>query len=133
MVEEGVRIYGPYLRKDGRKHVILIDAVGNRRTVSYPRWLMEQKLGHEVPVELDVHHENEDFTDDSDDNLKLKLHTEHCSDHSRYPTVLITIICARCSSRALKRSRNIRSNQYSKKRKGPFCSRHCAGKASNGM
>ena len=37
-----MKIYGPYTRKeDNRQHVIIIDGE-KRRTVSYPKFLMEQ-------------------------------------------------------------------------------------------
>lgn len=125
MAKEDVRVYGPYTRKDGRKHVILIYPDSSRRTVSYPRWLVEQKLEHPVPDKYDVHHENEDHTDDSDSNLKLKLHTEHCADHSRYPTTKVSIICAYCKAHALKEGRAVRRKKASGRF---FCSRVCVGK-----
>lgn len=31
------KVYGPYLRKDGRKHVIIVYGDGHKRTVSYGR------------------------------------------------------------------------------------------------
>jgi hypothetical protein len=43
-----MKIYGPYTRKDGRKHVIVHYDGGRIRTVSYPKWLMEQHLGREL-------------------------------------------------------------------------------------
>jgi len=39
-----MKVYGPYTRKDGRQHVILYEN-GTRKTVSYPKYLLETKLG----------------------------------------------------------------------------------------
>jgi hypothetical protein len=77
-----VKVYGPYSRPDGRKHVVLYEN-GQRTTVSYPKWLMEQKLGRKLEPNETVHHVNGDFTDDRLDNLQvidkhdhLRLHPE---------------------------------------------------------
>src|SRR5580704_15869782 len=43
-----VLVHGPYLRKDGRKHVVLYwreNDARRRQTISYPKWLMEQHVG----------------------------------------------------------------------------------------
>jgi len=64
------KVYGPYTREDGRKHVIHYDGK-TRRTQSYPRYLMEQHLGRELLPNETVDHINEDFTDDRIENLQL--------------------------------------------------------------
>ena len=67
-----IKVYGPYLREDGRKHVIWYDTkTKQRRTQSYPRYLMEQHLGRKLLPEETVDHINEDFTDDRIENLQL--------------------------------------------------------------
>ena len=38
------RIYGPYYRKDGRQHIVAYDGM-IKRTISYPRFLLETHLG----------------------------------------------------------------------------------------
>jgi len=65
-----MKIYGPYTRKDGRKHVIHYDGK-TRRTQSYPRYLMEQKLGRELEILEQVDHKNEDHTDDNVENFQI--------------------------------------------------------------
>ena len=37
-----MKVYGPYKRKDNRKHVVIVHDNGSRQTQSYPRYLMEQ-------------------------------------------------------------------------------------------
>ena len=129
MVEDP-RVYGPYSRKDGRKHVILIYATGRRRTVSYPRWILEQQTGSLIPKGIDVHHTNEDYTDNSLENLELKSHVVHTRDHSAYPSTKLSVICVLCKKASVKEARNVRWNQYSRGSAGPFCSSRCSGKWS---
>jgi hypothetical protein len=65
-----VTVYGPYTRKDGRKHVVLWDGV-KTKTVSYPKFLMERKLGRKLIPPETVDHINGDFSDDRPENLQV--------------------------------------------------------------
>lgn len=66
-----MKVYGPYERSDGRKHVILYDPdTKKRRTVSYPKFLLEQKLGRELAENETADHVDEDFTNDDPNNLQ---------------------------------------------------------------
>ena len=66
-----MKIYGPYLRKDGRKHVVIINDDGTSCTRSYPRLLLEQKLGRPLLDTETVDHIDGDFTNDSFENLRV--------------------------------------------------------------
>lgn len=123
------KVYGPYTRKDGRKHVILYYESGAKITKSYPKYLMEQHLGRELEDWETVDHINEDFTDDSIENLQILTRIENISKSAK-PAEMITFICPECGEEATKEARNVRHNQGSYNRRGPFCSRSCAGKAS---
>jgi hypothetical protein len=71
-VRPGSRVYGPYLRKDGRKHVVIRCPAGQSRTVSYPKWLMEQKLGRELDPDLEtVDHVDGNFLNNSTENFQI--------------------------------------------------------------
>lgn len=75
-----MKIHGPYLRKDGRKHVVIIYDDGRKQTRSYPRLLLEEKLGRPLLAEETVDHIDGDFTNDSPDNLRplsLSDNTKH--------------------------------------------------------
>ena len=109
-----MKIYGPYIRKDGRKHIIIIN--GNmRRTVSYPKFLMEQKLGWELAHNETIHHINGDFQDDSLENLKLIDRIEHSRHHR--PTQCREVSCPECNKMYLQK--------YPSQK---FCSYHCNSK-----
>lgn len=65
-------VYGPYKRSDGRQHVILYDPeTRKRKTVSYPKYLLEQKLGRELEHDETADHVDEDFTNDDLNNLQV--------------------------------------------------------------
>jgi hypothetical protein len=74
-----MKIYGPYLRKDGRKHVIIIHDNGISQTRSYPRLLLEQKLGRSLTDEETVDHIDGDFTNDAPENLRALSRVENAA------------------------------------------------------
>jgi len=127
----GVILYGPYLRSDGRKHVIIYwpDATKQhkdwqRKTISYPKWLMEQHLGRILQDNETVDHKNRDFRDDRLDNLQVLTKSEHfAADAVRLAPQ--TVSCVWCKvnftiqGRLADRCRNGKA--------GPFCSRRCSG------
>lgn len=61
-----MKIYGPYTRLDGRK-IIIIDG----RTVSYPKYLLEQHLGRKLTDNETCDHIDGDFTNNSISNLRV--------------------------------------------------------------
>lgn len=69
------RVYGPYLRKDGRQHVLLHTTINNRRTLSWPKAILEVKLGRRLVGSETTDHINDDFTDDSPENLQVLSRT----------------------------------------------------------
>ena len=71
-----MKIYGPYTRKDGRKHIVKYKN-GKRTTQSYPRYLMEQHLGRPLLDTEEVDHTDEDYTNDDINNLQLLTKIEN--------------------------------------------------------
>ena len=70
MVYDGIKFYGPYLRKDGRKHLVYkLD--GKHKSLSYPKYLMECHLGRYLEEWETVDHIDEDFTNDDINNLRV--------------------------------------------------------------
>lgn len=125
-----VRAHGPYTRKsDGRKYMNVFFEDGSHSTRSYPKWLMEQKLGRELhPREETIDHIDRDFTNDDFDNLRIVPMSKHTKeDHVRVK--MVRIVCVLCGKKALKNPRHLNHNANMKKA-GPFCSKKCAGKYS---
>lgn len=120
------KLYGPYYRKDGRQHVIIYYLDGTKKTVSYPKYLMEMKIGRELdPMYETVDHVDRDFTNNNYANLRVVSRQEHVSeDHVRIDKVIVKCIwCdAEVNRRAVDLDRNARLGKA-----GPFC-RKCAGK-----
>ena len=122
-----IKVYGPYKRKDGRKHVIHFGD-GTRRTQSYPRYLMEQHLGRKLEDWEHVDHINDDPTDDRIENLQILTVTENNRKSSK-GELYATFVCPVCGIEVKKKYNHIKHNRLSGK-EGPFCSRSCAGKHS---
>lgn len=130
------RLYGPYTRKDGRKHVIIVSSEGKKRTVSYPKFLLEQSIGRHLLDSENAHHKDENFQNDGVNNLEVKDKVVHARDHalkqgSMYPEQLV-LKCVGCGKKVVLNRyqlRNLKSNKK-KGRSGPFCSRSCSGKYS---
>lgn len=124
-----MKVYGPYTRKDGRKHVILIDSSGKRRTVSYPRYLMEQKLGRKLTNDETVDHKDGDITNDSPDNLRIKSRVENAKlGAKRLKTQSFN--CPTCGKDVVKSGKQLGwvIQRAREGKAGPFCNRSCAGK-----
>lgn len=117
------KVYGPYTRKDGRKHVVLYDGT-KRQTVSYPKWLMEQHIGRELTPDETVDHKDRNFTNNSLDNLQILTRAEHTSLDVRRVKV-VEVVCIGCSKKLVRRGGDVHGNAKAGKA-GPFC-RPCAG------
>ena len=126
-----MKIYGPYIRKDGRKHIVIVDKDGNKKTKSYPRYLMELKIGRNLTELETVDHINEDFTDDRIENLQILSRSDNITKSKLLkPAEIFKFICPVCNIESEKPMRDVRHNRNNGK-SGPYCSRVCAGKASH--
>lgn len=120
------KIHGPYLRKDGRRHVVIVYLDGHKRTVSYPKFLAEFVMGRPLDPNMEtVDHVDDDFTNNSWGNIRIVPRTKHTSDaHLIIEDVVIK--CIWCGALAKKNPRNLNHNAV-QGRAGPFCSRKCSG------
>ena len=123
-----MRIYGPYTRKDGRQHVILIED-GKRRTVSYPKYLLEQKLGRFLLPNETCDHIDGDFTNNCLDNLQVLSRADNSAKAMALkPAEKGYFVCPECYKSFYKPMRDVRCNQIKQKKAGPFCSKKCSGR-----
>jgi hypothetical protein len=123
------KVYGPYSRKDSRKIVIVIDKNGKRRTVSYPKWLMEIQVGHQLdPDQCTIDHWDSNFENNDLSNLRIMPRDEHSAADTRR-VKNIKFDCAWCNN-TFERSPRLIRDKAKKNKAGPFCSRSCAGKYS---
>lgn len=124
-----IKIYGPYIRADGRKHIIKYDGK-HRTTQSYPRYLMEQFLNRELLEDETVDHINGNFLDDRIENLQLLSRAANISKSSSPPEIGI-FTCPICNEDFELEMRFYRHNQLKQNKKGPYCSKSCSGKVNN--
>lgn len=124
---ENYKVYGPYLRYDGRKHVVLVDKFTKKKTtMSYPKYLYQ--ITHNVILKDDqtIDHVDRDFTNDSLDNLVVRSLVEHGKLDARR-VKLIKIECVWCGAIAHKKARYLTHSSRLGKA-GPFCGKVCSGK-----
>jgi HNH endonuclease len=123
------KIWGPYKKENGRQIVIVVDHNGKKRTVSYPKWIMECQLGRQLdPDKETVDHYDSNFDNNNLDNLRIVERSQHSGDDTRR-VKLVKFHCAWCD-KEFERSPRLIRDKAKKNKAGPFCSRGCAGKYS---
>jgi hypothetical protein len=125
--EDNFKVYGPYTNKRGRKIVIVIERNGERRTVSYPKWLMEIQLGRKLDPDLEtIDHIDGDINNNNLSNFRILPRREH-SAADTWRAKHVTLTCAWCGKKFKRHPKIVRAKAKEGKA-GPFCSRACAGK-----
>lgn len=123
------KVHGPYKRRDGRQIVIVIERNGKRRTVSYPKWLMEIQLGRKLDPDLEtVDHIDSNIDNNNLSNLRIMPRDQHSAEDTRR-VKSVKFECAWCD-KEFERSPRLIRDKAKKNKAGPFCSRSCAGKYS---
>lgn len=98
----------------------------SRRTVSYPKWLVENHIGKRLKNNETVDHQDRDFQNDNINNLKILTRSNHgYKDALRVKNIEIT--CVWCGNKSIKRAADLDHNAKMGK-VGPFCSKQCTGK-----
>lgn len=123
------KVHGPYDKGDGRKIVIVVYHNGKKRTVSYPKHIMEMHLGYELlDTDITIDHWDTDKNNNDINNLRIIDRKQHSTDDTRR-VKLIELECAWCNKK-FERSPRLLRDKSKKNKAGPFCSRKCAGKYS---
>nr|CAI9751382.1 HNH endonuclease [uncultured phage]CAI9752268.1 HNH endonuclease [uncultured phage] len=124
-------VLGPYTRKaDGRKHIVLNNTSKHKgeknktRTISYPKALMEIYLGCRLSSDETVDHINEDFTDNTLENLQILSRSDN-KKRSVVRRAYSSIHCQWCGKEFIPTR-----DQISHLDKPKFCSLQCRGKYS---
>lgn len=127
LISESRKVFGPYRRNDNRQIVIIINDDKTRRTVSYPKFLMEEHLGRVLDPNLDtVDHIDRNHDNNDINNLQLLERKEHSALDTRR-VKLIDCVCSLCNKKFQRSPRLIR-DKSKKGARGIFCSRSCAGR-----
>ena len=114
-----------YTCKDGRQRVYIKDT---KKVISYPKYLMEQKLGRPLEPNEQVHHIDGNPLNNAMSNLELTTITEHMHKHRKYndPKKVNCMWCNRefYLSPIQQRTRVGNGNRG---KSVPFCSKRCSG------
>jgi len=79
------KIYGPYTAKDGRTRIVVYDTkTQEKKTVSYPKFLVEQKIGRKLTSQEVVHHKDGNPLNNITSNLQVAKRSKHSSSHMKY-------------------------------------------------
>ncbi len=127
-IYKNCKIYGPYKRNGDGLNIIIRFFCGVRKTKSYPRYIVEQKIGRCLTDNEEVHHINNDITDNNINNLKItKVKRRKRVKHSGG-----YYICLYCKQEFYMNPRQ-EKHRYKNKNysNGPFCSKTCVGKYAN--
>ena len=118
-----------YTNKDKRTRCIIVDDNGYKHTVSYPRLIMEEKLGRSLESNEDVHHIDGDVTNNNPENLEVILHGEHQRQHVQQKYFDEIVTCEICGKKFLMSASRV-SNYYRDLKRGRHrgitCSKRCA-------
>ena len=130
-----MKYYGPYTRKDGRKHLIIVLDNGRRTSISYPRYLLQEYLGRELTEEETVDHIDGNFTNDDISNLQILSRpsnaAKYFNDKSNLRSRYLDIECFYCGKVFKRKEKDHRRALKKNVRSGFFCSRSCQGKVYN--
>ncbi len=137
MVYEEYKIYGPYKRKDGRLHVVLVHVeTKKKKTVSYPKFLVEKHYDKYLKPNETVDHIDCNFINNNISNLRIIDRSQHAKEDVLRSKEQ-NFICPWCNKKFTligKRLHNAKANRERKNsHAGPFCSRSCASKYSRGV
>lgn len=125
-----MKIRGPYKRNiDGRWYMKIEYENGKSTTLSYPKYLMEQKLGRLLDKDETVDHIDRNIDNNLFSNLKIIDRSTHAKEDS-FRLKPMAFICLLCGIQFVKKGSKLRDviNNRRKGKAGPFCGRPCAGR-----
>lgn len=124
-----------YTCKDGRTRMVFVDENGKHSSKSYPRILMEEKLGRPLEPYEDVHHKDGDLTNNDISNLEVQIHGEHQRMHHPkiyFDTIEKCVICGKDFVMTAEKWQNLCCDLKRKRPRNLTCSQSCSGKLGSG-
>lgn len=129
MIYENLKeLKGPYSQKNGRLQATLVFLDGTRKTISYPKYLMELHLNRYLLDNKTVDHIDGNFLNNDVSNLQVLDRKEHVIlDVIRNQNVEVN--CTYCNILfTIQGSKLHTRNRKDRNSSGYFCSRSCSGK-----
>jgi len=120
------KLYGPYKSKiDGRERVILIFDDKTKKTISYPKYIVECEIGKILDKNETIDHIDGNFLNNNLNNLRIVNRNEHIKqDVIRNKDIIVN--CVYCNKEFTIKGSSIR--QVNRRNSGTFCSKSCSGK-----
>lgn len=126
----GWRVYGPYKQAEGRLFINVVKK-DERRTISYPKFLMELHLGRVLDSKTEhIDHIDRDFTNNALGNLRIVTPEVNARDDAKR-LKLPEMTCMSCQKPVPEnrvRHAYREAQRKGTKKAGPFCSRACSGR-----
>lgn len=128
-VYENWKLYGPYKsKKDNRLRVVLVNLETNqKKTISYPKYLMEINLNQYLAENETVHHIDGNPLNNDLFNLIVLNRKEHIKQDVKRRADEI-LICQWCGKEFLVKGSLLYQRQRKDKKSNSFCSKSCIGK-----
>ncbi len=128
MVYKNCRTYGPYEGKDGRLRVCVVYPDLSKRTVSYPKYLMEKHLNRYLEKNETIDHKDENPLNNKLSNLNILIKGDHCRKHAKR-LLPRSFSCPQCKKPFVLSGRRLHDAIQNRKRGkvGPFCNKRCGG------
>lgn len=121
-----ITVHGPYEKDNGRRFVIHYNTeTKEKKTQTYPRYLMEQHLGRKLEDWEQVDHINGDPTDDRIENFQLLSAADNTRKY-KFAMRIHIFDCIVCGKKAVIPYSSYKNNQLVRKCAGPHCSLKCA-------
>ncbi len=122
-----MKLYGPYTRKDGRMHMVVVKDDKTKTTISYPKYIMQKILGRELTADETVDHIDDNPFNNDPSNFQILSRHNNTLKSTKWAQYL-KLTCKYCGKQFERRKVIHLRNMAVRKVDGPFCSKQCVGK-----
>lgn len=127
-VYKNCKLYGPYQSKDNRLRCVIVMQDGKKKTISFPKYIMEKHLGRYLEDDETIDHIDGNPLNNEISNLRVLKRNIHCyNDAIRNSDVKVK--CSYCGKEFIIKGKIMHwRNRKDRNQSGYFCSKQCSGK-----